>query len=139
MRTSEASAFLFEAPLQGSAKLIPFSNEKLYGNTEFSINLQNLLEQYKEIVSENALLNSFNKLEDIQLSTPFSFHHAVASVYSSKIEGEAIKLDSYIKHKRFHIEFQPDYTCKIDDLYLAYQFASENRQIKRRLQRCIPF
>ena len=50
-----------------------------------------------------------------------------ASVYSSKIEGEAIDLDSYIKHKRFNIEFQPDYTRKIDDLYLAYQFASENR------------
>jgi len=92
---------------------------------------KDLLEQYKQIVSENALLNSFNKLEDVQLSIPnFSFHHAVASVYSSKIEGEAIELDSYIKHKRFHIEFQPDYTRKIDDLYLAYQFASENRPDK---------
>lgn len=90
-----------------------------------------LYEQYKKIVSENALLKSFNKLEDAPLSTDdFNFNHAVASVYSSKIEGESIELDSYIKHKRFHIEFQPDYTRKIDDLYLAYQFASENKPDK---------
>lgn len=92
----------------------------------------NLLEQYKVIVSDNALLKSFNQLKDAPLSTNnFNFHHAAASVYSSKIEGETIELDSYIKHKRFHIEFQPDYTRKIDDLYLAYQFASINKPDKR--------
>lgn len=70
---------------------------------------------------------AFNQLHDAPLSTDgFSFYTSVASVYSSKIEGETIELDSYIKHKRFHIEFQPDYTRKIDDLYLAYQYASEN-------------
>ncbi len=44
-------------------------------------------------------------------------------MYSSKIEGETIELDSYIKHKRFGIPFKPDYTRKIDDLYTAYQYA----------------
>jgi len=87
-----------------------------------------LLEQYKENVEEKALFTAFDQLEDAELSTTeFSFYTSVASVYSSKIEGEAIELDSYIKHKRFNIEFQPDYTRKIDDLYLAYQFASQNR------------
>lgn len=91
-----------------------------------------LLDQYKDIVSEEALFTAFNQLEDAPLSTDeFSFYTSVASVYSSKIEGEAIELDSYIKHKRFHIEFQPDYTRKIDDLYIAYQFASENRPDKK--------
>lgn len=90
-----------------------------------------LFEQYKEAVSEDTLSTSFNQLEDAELSTDeFSFYTSVASVYSSKIEGESIELDSYIKHKRFHIEFQPDYTRKIDDLYLAYQFASENKPDK---------
>lgn len=90
-----------------------------------------LLEEYKNIVSENVLLTSFNQLEDAELSTAeFSFYTSVASVFSSKIEGEPIELDSYIKHKRFNIEFQPDYTRKIDDLYLAYQFASQNRPDK---------
>ncbi|WP_315823448.1 hypothetical protein [Paraflavitalea speifideaquila] len=67
------------------------------------------------------------------------FYTSVASVYSSKIEGESIELDSYIKHKRFHIEFQPDYTCKIDDLYLAYQFASEKRPEKKQLLKCVAY
>ena len=93
-----------------------------------------LLDEYRRIVSDNALLASFNQLEDAELSTTeFSFYTSVASVYSSKIEGENIELDSYIKHKRFNIEFQPDYTRKIDDLYLAYQFASENKPDKETL------
>ena len=92
---------------------------------------KDLLEQYKTTVNEEALFTAFNQLEDSPLSTEeFSFYTSVASVYSSKIEGEAIELDSYIKHKRFHIEFQPDYTRRIDDLYLAYQFASKNRPDK---------
>ena len=91
-----------------------------------------LLEQYKLIVSEAPLTTAFNQLHDAPLSTDgFSFYTSVASVYSSKIEGESIELDSYIKHKRFHIEFQPDYTRKIDDLYLAYQFASAERPDKK--------
>jgi hypothetical protein len=46
-------------------------------------------------------------------------------VYSSKIEGEAIELDSYIKHRLFDVEFQPDYTRKTDDIYQSYEFAKE--------------
>jgi hypothetical protein len=51
----------------------------------------------------------------------------VALVYSSKIEGENIELDSYVKHKRFGVEFLPDYTRKIDDLYDANQFAESTQ------------
>lgn len=69
----------------------------------------------------------FNALHDAEISTStFSFYTSVSSVYSSKIEGEEIELDSYIKHKRFGIEFLPDYTKKIDDLYDAYTFAKTN-------------
>jgi Fic family protein len=97
-----------------------------------AMNLQilstDLLEEYKALVSGEALSIAFSQLEDAALSTDgFSFYTSVASVYSSKIEGETIELDSYIKHKRFGIEFLPDYTRKIDDLYLAYQFAKDER------------
>ncbi|MGX5819272.1 Fic family protein [Chitinophaga lutea] len=86
-----------------------------------------LLDQFKAGVANAALQASFDGLEDAELSTDgFSFYTSVASVYSSKIEGETIELDSYIKHKRFGIEFQPDYTRKIDDLYQAYQYAKES-------------
>lgn len=83
-----------------------------------------LLDVFKSKVSGEILIKAFEALEDAELSTDkFSFYTSVASVYSSKIEGEDIELDSYIKHKRFGVEFLPDYTRKIDDLYLAYQFA----------------
>lgn len=70
---------------------------------------------------------SFDAMHDAEISTDsFDFYTSVASVFSSKIEGEEIELDSYVKHKRFGIEFLPDYTKKIDDLYNAYTFAQAN-------------
>jgi Fic family protein len=74
-----------------------------------------------------SLQTAFNALHDAEISTDsFSFYTSVSSVYSSKIEGEEIELDSYIKHKKFGIAFLPDYTKKIDDLYNAYTFAKTN-------------
>ena len=65
-----------------------------------------------------SLQEAFDALHEAEISSPnFSFHTSVSSVYSSKIEGEDIELDSYIKHKKFGIAFLPDYTKKIDDLY----------------------
>jgi Fic family protein len=94
------------------------------------INLQiiptQLLEQYCRQVDKK-LAEKFEQLKDAEISTDtFSFYTSVASVFSSKIEGENIELDSYIKHKKFGIEFLPDYTKKIDDLYCAYSFATTN-------------
>lgn len=78
-----------------------------------------LLKQYLLSAPEN-LVELFDALHDAELSTPdFSFYTSVASVFSSKIEGEEIELDSYIRHKRDSIPLLPDYTRKIDDLYAA--------------------
>lgn len=89
------------------------------------ISVQLLPEFLKEVPAD--LFMSFKNLHDAQLSVSnFSFYTSVASVFSSKIEGEDIELDSYIKHKRDGIQFQPDYTKKIDDLYDAYIFAKNN-------------
>ncbi|MFA5619836.1 MAG: Fic family protein [Weeksellaceae bacterium] len=85
-----------------------------------------LLASYLEKVPQD-LQTAFNALEEAEISTDtFSFYTSVASVFSSKIEGEDIELDSYIKHKAMGIEFKPDYTKKIDDLYNAYTFAKQN-------------
>ncbi len=84
-----------------------------------------LLEEYLTQVS--SFNTKFEALKDADISTnTFSFYTSVASVFSSKIEGEEIELDSYIKHKALGIEFLPDYTKKIDDLYNAYTFAKSN-------------
>lgn len=85
-----------------------------------------LLNQYLREIPKG-FQKTFDALQDAELSRPnFSFYTSVASVFSSKIEGEEIELDSYIKHKRDGIAFQPDYTKKIDDLYGAYLFAQSN-------------
>jgi len=82
-----------------------------------------LYDTYRQAVAL-ASLENYAQLEDSELSVDtFSFYTSVAAVYSSKIEGEDIELDSYVKHKRFGIAFLPDHTQKIDDLYAAYQFA----------------
>jgi Fic family protein len=91
----------------------------------FSILSSKLLPQYLEQIS--GLKEKFDALKDAEISTDtFSFYTSVASVFSSKIEGEEIELDSYIKHKGMGIAYKPDYTKKIDDLYNAYQFAQQN-------------
>lgn len=94
---------------------------------KFEILSDSLLQEYSENISP-AYLNKYEQLTDSELSAEnFSFYTSVAAVFSSKIEGENIQLDSYVKHKRFGIEFLPDYTRKIDDLYNAYQFAQNSK------------
>lgn len=93
----------------------------------FEILTDNLLHEFCELVKNDDLLFHFHKLQDSELSVDtFSFYTCVAAVYSSKIEDENIELDSFIKHKQFGIEYLPDYTRKIDDLYGAYQFAKDS-------------
>jgi len=70
----------------------------------------------------------FENLHESELSlSSFNFYVSVSAVFSSKIEGENIDLDSFIKHKRLGVKYQPDYTRKVDDLYEAYLFAQKNR------------
>lgn len=86
----------------------------------------NLLNEYLKYFPDNAR-KVFNELiPSNQFNIDFNFYTSVASVFSSKIEGENIDLDSYIKHKHYSVPFHPDYTKKIDDLYNAYLFAQNN-------------
>ena len=86
----------------------------------------NLLQQYVATF-DLSIKQDFENLNDSELSIDtFSFYTSVSAVFSSKIEGETIELDSYIKHKRFDIAYLPDYTRKIDDLYDAYLLAQKN-------------
>jgi hypothetical protein len=84
---------------------------------------------------DNELKSKFEGLIDSELSVDnFSFYTSVSAVFSSKIEGEEIEFDSFVKHKRFGIEYQPDYTRKIDDLYAAYSFAQKNQLSEKNIQ-----
>ena len=94
-----------------------------------------LLEDYKSSFNKSAMQH-FENLHDSALSMEnFSFYTSVSAVFSSKIEGENIELDSFIKHRRFGVKYQPDYTKKIDDLYNAYLFAQTTKLTAEALQK----
>jgi Fic family protein len=57
----------------------------------------------------------------------FTISTSVSVMSSSKIEGEQLEPDSYVKHKILHIEYLPELTEKPNDLYNAYLFAHENK------------
>lgn len=93
-----------------------------------------LMEQYKSCF-DKSIQQSFENLHDSELSIDtFSFYTSVSAVFSSKIEGENIELDSFIKHKRFGTKHLPDYTRKIDDLYDAYLFAQQTNLALKSLE-----
>lgn len=89
-----------------------------------------LLESYLLQVDKN-LQTKFEALKDAEISTEsFSFYTSVSAIASSKIEGEQMEIDSYVKHKMLSIAYQPNLTEKPNDLYQAYLFAQENTLTK---------
>lgn len=56
----------------------------------------------------------------------FRFFTAVSVMSSSRIEGEQMEIDSYLKHKLQNIEYLPNLTEKPNDLFEAYEYASDN-------------
>ena len=85
-----------------------------------------LLDEYRQQVSAN-LQTAFDSLTDAEISTDsFSFYTSVSAIASSRIEGEQMEVDSYVKHKMLNIEYQPDLVQKPNDLYNAYLFAQQN-------------
>lgn len=70
---------------------------------------------------------AFDDLQQMQLeSHSFTFYTSVSVMSSSKIEGEKMEVDSYIKHKMLNIEYLAELTEKPNDLYKAYLFAKDN-------------
>lgn len=72
--------------------------------------------------------HEFLNIQKLELEPQsFTFYTSVSVMSSSKIEGEQMELDSYIKHKMLNIEYLPELTEKPNDLYKAYLFAKENK------------
>ncbi len=89
-----------------------------------------LLPAYMKQVPKG-LQEAYDALKDAELSTvSFSFYTSVSVMASSKIEGEPLDIDSYIKHKMLNIEYLEDVVQKPNDLYQAYIFAQKNELTK---------
>lgn len=96
-------------------------------NYELKIIPTSLLSAYLKKVPKK-LQADFNSLKDAEISTKtFSFYTSVSAIASSRIEGEQMEVDSYIKHKMLKIEYQPDLVEKPNDLYKTYIFAQKNK------------
>ncbi len=57
----------------------------------------------------------------------FRFYTAVSVMSSSRIEGEPMEIDSYLKHKLQNVEYLTNLTEKPNDLFEAYEFARDNK------------
>ena len=94
-----------------------------------------LLQEFIKILGRSPI-DILNKLEKTETPVDyFQFYNSVSSVYSSKIEGENIDFDSFYKHKFLNVKYQPDYTKKADDLFLAYEFIFKNKLAMENLQK----
>jgi Fic family protein len=54
------------------------------------------------------------------------FYTAVSVISSSRIEGETLEMDSYLKHKLSNVEYLPELVEKPNDLFAAYELARSN-------------
>lgn len=85
------------------------------------------LEQYKQDLAVD-LDHALKEVKEIDLtSRSFTFYTSVAVISSSRIEGEQMEADSYLKHKMQGIEYLPELVEKPNDLFQAYLFAKENK------------
>ncbi len=82
---------------------------------------------YKNELSVNIPL-ALEKVNEAELSPKsFTFYTSVSVVASSKIEGEAVEIDSYMKHKMLNVQYIPEYIEKPNDLFEAYTYAQEHK------------
>ncbi len=89
-----------------------------------------LFSDYKNLLKSN-LFENFEAVRNQGLEPhSFTFYTSVSVMFSSKIEGEVMDVDSYVKHKILNIEYLPNLTEKPNDLYEAYLFAKENKLTK---------
>ncbi len=101
----------------------------------FKILTDKLLKEYTNRVKESPF-DKIDRIKKVDMPVDyFQFYKSVSSVYSSKIEGENIDFDSYFKHKFLKVKFQPDYTQRADDLFLAYDFIDNNGLTLKNVQK----
>lgn len=92
---------------------------KILSNTYF--------EEYKTQLQVD-LGNALLLVKEIELTPKsYTFYTSVAVISSSRIEGEQMEVDSYLKHKMQDIEYLPELVEKPNDLFKAYLFAKESK------------
>ncbi|MBL7738377.1 MAG: Fic family protein [Chitinophagaceae bacterium] len=83
--------------------------------------------EYKKRLATD-VVQALARVDEIEMTAQnFTFYTSVAVISSSRIEGEQMEIDSYVKHKIQDIEYLPELVEKPNDLYRAYLFAKQNK------------
>lgn len=102
-----------------------------YNQLKMKILSDKYLKSYQQQLTVD-INDSIKSIEQIELTPQsFTFYTSVAVISSSKIEGEQMDVDSYVKHKLQDIEYLPELVEKPNDLYKAYLFAKQNKLTKK--------
>jgi Fic family protein len=90
------------------------------------ITTDSYFDQYRRHLTGD-LAGAMANLNGIELTEKsFTFYTSVAVISSSRIEGEQMEVDSYVKYKTQDIEYLPELVEKPNDLFKAYRFARQN-------------
>ena len=85
---------------------------------------------------EIKIQDGFDKLIEKEWSADnFKFATAVSVMSSSRIEGEPLDVDSYVKHKLIGVEYLPNLLERPNDLFSAYEFARDHQLTKENFHR----
>jgi Fic family protein len=90
------------------------------------------LKQYSRLVE----IDWMKAYKSLQLKNDFtaddfSFYLISSSVESSRIEGNTLTLDDYLRNTQFNIQSKPKDMAEINDLLSAYRFAVDNKLTKK--------
>jgi len=72
------------------------------------------------------------KLKENFTQEDFSYYLISASVESSRIEGNTLTTDDYLRNTQFNIQSKPRDMAEVNDLLSAYQYAVANRLTKKK-------
>ena len=77
------------------------------------------LDQYRKQLQVD-LGKALIEIHKVDLSQrSFNFYTSIAVISSSRIEGEQMEADSYLKHKMQDVEYLPELVEKPNDLFQA--------------------
>ncbi len=100
--------------------------KRVFNKNKMKILSDKYFKSYKQQLTVD-IKNAIKDINEIELTQQsFTFYTSVAVISSSRIEGEQMEIDSYVKHKMQDIEYLPELVEKPNDLYNAYVFAKEN-------------
>lgn len=117
----------FDLLINDESKVVHYNdNTTTFKMYKLKIIDNSLLEEFKSSIEFDIVRLIEEKNDEVIPVDYFEFYNSISSVYSSKIEGENIDYDSFFKHKFLNVKYQPDYTKKADDLFLAYEYIMSN-------------